>query len=868
MLTLSCAAAAEEAVRRVEVDAGVHVPVLTKAPELLEFVKAVHPPEALAKGLTADVTLSVTIGADGAVTEARVTTPAGEGFDEAAIAAVRAFRFSPAEVDGAPAPVTIEYTYHFTQEAPVPPPDEPPPPLEQATLKGELIARGSRTRVPSATVRCGEAADAAEATSDEEGRFELKVPPGECLVKVVASDFQLFETSELLAAGESTEVVYHLLPKAIGYETVVRGKREKKEVVRRTLERRELQRVPGSFGDPVRVLQNFPGVARAPFVLGTLIVRGASPAQTLTFLDGVKVPILYHFGGGPSVVNSEFLDRIDFFPGGFGAHYGRAVGGIVDVGTRRGASDTYHGSVKVDLQDTSVFFEAPLAPGVSIAGAARRSYIDGLLPLVMPKSPDGGSLLVVPVYWDYQVRLDLGGRRGEVARDGNSTYSVMAFGSDDVMKVVASGVGTSVDVSVDLHTVFHRVVGSWNYRKGNVTFQFTPYVGYDLASISLGEISARLNEWEVGLREDLQVEVNPHVTVRAGVDLLFDHLDGAAEIPMLGGTQYVAFPGSDPQTESQKIEQLIDAFDGAAFVEADLKAGPLTLTPGFRASHAFLIGETRYSLEPRLWVRYALREGTMLKGSAGLYQQAPNVVYLEPSPFGNPGLGHEKAFQASVGFEQKLTDSINVDITGYYNRRYENVVSTNKVVVNDDGSRTALNYVNEGLGRAFGLEVMLRHEVTRDFFGWISYTLNRAESSRVGQSSYYLNQYDQTHILTLVGSYRLPLGFEVGARFRYVSGNPSTPLEHRYDLYNADTDSFGTSRGPYFSSRLQPFQQLDLRVDRTWLFNSWTLGAYVDVQNVYNAQNVEATFTDYRRRQEFTVPGIPILPIVGVKGSF
>ena len=35
--------------------------------------------------------------------------------------------------------------------------------------------------------------------------------------------------------------------------------------------------------------------------------------------------------------------------------------------------------------------------------------------------------------------------------------------------------------------------------------------------------------------------------------------------------------------------------------------------------------------------------------------------------------------------------------------------------------------------------------------------------------------FDQTHILTILGSYRLGHGWEFGARFRLVSGNLVTP---------------------------------------------------------------------------------------------
>ena len=44
-----------------------------------------------------------------------------------------------------------------------------------------------------------------------------------------------------------------------------------------------------------------PGVARAPFGLGLLVVRGANPSDTGVFIGGEPIPVLYHFLAGPSV---------------------------------------------------------------------------------------------------------------------------------------------------------------------------------------------------------------------------------------------------------------------------------------------------------------------------------------------------------------------------------------------------------------------------------------------------------------------------------------------------------------------------------------------------------------------------------------
>src|SRR6202158_6299925 len=526
-------AAYEGDARREVGDGGTTQPVLTKPPVLEKFIPAHYPPSAEQRGLTAVVHMLVTIAADGSVSDAAVVRPVGDGFDEAALDAVRQFRFSPGEVDGAPAPVQVEYLYHFTLEAHR---EEPPPlPRAQGLLRGQLISRGSRARVPGASVHCANAPKQ-EAISDEDGRFELIVPPGECEIKVLANGFDPYQGRETLAADETREVTYHLVPRSSGYETVVR--RERVEVARHTLERAEIQRIPGSFGDPIRVLQNLPGVARAPYVAGQLIVRGATPSETNTQMDGISIPILYHLGGGPSVVNPEFLDRVDFYPGGFGARYGRVIGGIVDVSPRKGATDTLHGVIKLDPLDSSAFLETPIGKNASVAGAIRRSYLDLLLPLFLSRDPNGGTLLVVPRYWDYKGRLDVGSLRPSDPRFGASSFYVMAFGANDLLRVVATGGGRNRDVSLDARTLFHRIKGDWTYRKANFSSVFAPYVGYDSDNGTFGTAFAfQADVSRIGAREDLKVEWARWVTLRGGGDLLFSHLSGSVEGALLSGIQ-------------------------------------------------------------------------------------------------------------------------------------------------------------------------------------------------------------------------------------------------------------------------------------------------------------------------------------------
>ena len=97
------------------------------------------------------------------------------------------------------------------------------------------------------------------------------------------------------------------------------------------------------------------------------------------------MPILYHFLGGPSVLTPSLMDKIDFYPGGFGVHYGRATAGVLDVTTKTDAATQLHGNADINLLDASGSIEGPLGGGVTGALAARHSYIDQWLPLVIPK---------------------------------------------------------------------------------------------------------------------------------------------------------------------------------------------------------------------------------------------------------------------------------------------------------------------------------------------------------------------------------------------------------------------------------------------------------------------------------------------------
>src|SRR5262249_47451479 len=179
------------------------------------------------------------------------------------------------------------------------------------------------------------------------------------------------------------------------------------EIWRTTVSREESQHVPGAQGDPLKVVEDLPGVARtSPIGGGFLVIRGSKPGDSLVYLDGEPIPLLFHFGAISSTINPDLLEAIDYIPGNFSTRYGDLNGGLVDVRTRK-LREELHGYANLNLLEASALLESavPGVPGLSVALAGRRSYIDYIIRAAVSGNEDF-SLTVAPRYYDAQLRVD------------------------------------------------------------------------------------------------------------------------------------------------------------------------------------------------------------------------------------------------------------------------------------------------------------------------------------------------------------------------------------------------------------------------------------------------------------------------------
>ncbi|OIP44047.1 MAG: hypothetical protein AUK47_01665 [Deltaproteobacteria bacterium CG2_30_63_29] len=854
-------------------------------PELVAQTSAVYPAEALAERLEGVVSAAVFIDADGKVVNVEVLSggPEGYGFDAAAIAAIETYVFLPALNDGRPIPSRIQIDLPFSPPTRVPiepeviessilpdeqvPVEESEPEPPALSLQGLILERGTRSPLAGVLVSVEREGELFESYTNDDGRFELRgLTTGEWKVTIEETEFAPFETEEQAADGEVVEATYFLertyydaygTDGASVYET--RERKARKEVTRRTLEVSEIQKIPGNSGDALKVVQNLPGVARSTFNSGAVVVRGSAPQDTEVQLDGSPIPLLYHFGGLTSVINSDILSSIDFYPGNFSARYGRAMGGILDVKTRAPRKDRFSGYVDVDIIDISALLEGPITQDLSFQLSARRSYFDTILPLVLPDDA-GLDLTVAPRYWDYQGRINW-------KPAPHHELEAFSYGSDDVLEFLLDEPQPENPIvrgNIEAGTSFHRGQVTYTYRGDRVTNRFSTNFGNTLLEFALGD-TARfvLDILQHSTREELTYEVSDRLTLLAGMDILFGSAKVQARLPEMPREGEFAGGFESRRFVTLDVESFF--YYPAYFMEAQLQlTQELSMVLGGRLDYDLLT--KRFNGDLRSSLRFEVDEHWALKAGVGSFSQPPQPQETIEE-FGNPDLQWQTAYHYSLGGELRLPfyEPALIDVTGFYKNMSNLITDTTDVVVRE-GKAVPEVFSNDGLGEVYGIELLARHELANNFFGWVAYTFSKGlRKDGIGEP-WNPFEFDQTHILTVIGSIKLPDQWQVGGRFRYVTGRPYTPRDG--SVFDADADDYTPVPGPTMSSRIEAFHQLDLRVDKSWVFDLWILSAYIDVQGVYYHANPEAVQYNYDSTQSTYVRGLPILPSFGIKGEF
>ncbi|MBX3225869.1 MAG: TonB-dependent receptor [Labilithrix sp.] len=834
---------------------------LTKPPRLVQLAEAANPEKR-----AAEVVLRITIGATGRVEAAEVVESAGPVLDAAALAAIRDSVFEPAEIDGKPSPIKLLFRYAFTiaEEAPT-----------TATFEGIVRDRATRKPIGGVEIEVG----GLSASTDDSGHFSLTgVAPGKQAITLSGAGLTALRTEETFEAGKKLEAVYDVAaPAAAGdaagdgddLEIVVTAPALEKHVVATEVTAEEGRRLPGTQGDVLKVIESMPGVARAQVGSGALVVWGAAPEDTRVYVDGVRVPRLYHGGGLRSVVATDLVESVELAPGGYGAAFGRGLGGLVTVRTRRLTEPRLHASAGVDLLDASAALRAPIGERLHVAIAARRSHLDAVLNPIT--GGDAKDFFPIPRYEDAQARVAY-----EVAKDERVEVTWL-HSSDDVERVA-----TSTDPllrKLDRRVLaFERVYARWERGGASVV----PWFGLDRARREdrFGEVPAfsRQDTTLYGLRASYRGSIAKDVSVAVGLDAEVDDArltrSGSITTPPREGDLRVFGQAPADRVNADRWKVVTAGIAPYSEFDIGLFGGRVHVAPGLRFDPYFVsvsrktpaVGDTPglgafrqgAALEPRLAVRWQAEPRLLLRAAYGRYHQLPAAEDLS-SVFGNPALPAAGGDHFVLGGAFKVFPKTALETTSFL------TLSSDLSMRNPAAAPLlAEALLPVGDGRAYGVQTLLRQELSRRVAGWVSYAVTRSERRDTPAGAWRPSDYDQTHVLSAVGRVELGKGWEVGARARWSSGFARTRVGAA--IYDARRDVYAPLFDPKNRDRLPAFFQLDLRGSKRWTLGAaGALEAYLEVQNVTNRENPEEVVysSSYRRRAYVT--GLPLLPVAGLR---
>jgi hypothetical protein len=729
---------------------------------------AVMPPRPLATSVIypegasgdASVVLELTIEQDGTV--GVVGNAEGpEPFAEAARRAAASWKFAPAERDGKPVRARIRFETRFVGEhllSPQEPPAGQPPAPEPSESDGTAPA-----------------------------------PP-------------------VPARGTAQE------PEPT-YSVTVRGQRAAPGGV--TLSRTEARLLPGAFGDPFRAVSALPGVTPVVSLVPLFFLRGAPPGNVGYFIDGIRVPVLFHALAGPPVIAPALIDRVEVYPSGAPARYGRYAGGIIAADSAP-SGEALHAEGALTVLDLSGVASTPLDDGrAHVTAAGRLSYTQ--LTVSKLTNLDVG-------YWDYQVHASYDLTPSDVI--GVFAFGALDFAGDKSGSGVLSNNAPEVGT-----TQFHRIDLRYDHVfSANTRLRVATTLGYDRSALSGGTLSDK----SVAARMELQHRLGTSDLLRVGADVGVDgytlQLDPDPTLNFRDAT--FLFPS--------RTELVTGAY--AEFELHPLKS--IIVRPGLRTDIWNSQGLTAVGVDPRIGASFQVSRTVKLIHSIGLAHQTPNYLPNVPGvQIGGLRGGLQKSLQHSAGVEVALPQDVTTSITLFQQDFFDlsdPLGFSRQATFNADVASL------RGTGYAFGAELMIKRPLTRRLGGILSYTLSRSVRSHQDITS--VSAFDHTHVGSLALGYDLGKRFVIGARGLLVSGVPTSRI---------------TANGPVFDGDRAPWYfRLDLRVEKRWhLGEKGYWGVLAEVQNALASKEIISRTCSVIRCTEAGV-GPLVLPNVGLEAGF
>lgn len=722
----------------------------------------------------------------------------------------------------------------------------------QGDLSGSVKDAKTGETIPGATVQILETT--LGAITDNNGFFTIKNIPAKTYS--VQASFVGYETvikyNVVIKSGGIPDLNFELKEAVseLGEVVVTANPFEKIEETPLSIQRlsaEEIATYPGGNNDIAKVVQSLPGVSGSiGGFRNDVIIRGGAPNENVYYLDGIEIPNINHFAtqgsaGGPvGLLNVSFFEGVTLATSAFGAQYDNVLSGVLQFDQRNGNNRDLKTNVRIGSSETALTFEGPLfkkdkeASKTSFIVSARRSYLQLIFELI--------GLPILPDYWDYQYKI---------------THKF-----DEYNELIITGVGSIDDFRVNELDEFdaerqatqdqvpiikqksNTIGASWKSR-------FKDGTGFTRLTLSNNILSNDFRRFTDNLNQTGLFFKNESTEMET--KLRFNYTKFLSNWTISGGSSFQNVDYSNATLDNVnnfQFDNSINFFRYGLFGQANrtFNDDRMSLSVGLRFDGNTFTEDGNNifeTLSPRISGSYTFDEARKwsLNASLGRYYKIPPYTILgftaNNGEFANQNAKYIRSDHAVLGLEYLVTPSARFTLEGFYKKYDDYPVSiTDGVSLANLGADFSVlgnePIASVGLGRTYGLEFLYQKKFTNNYYAILAYTWYRSEYTAFDPEVYLPSSWDSRHLLTFTGGYKWGKNWELSARTRYLGTTPFAPVDEVATL--ASYPSIITDYSRIGEQRLDAFSQTDLRIDKKWNFEKWTLDIFLEIQNFFSQQ--------------------------------
>ena len=739
------------------------------------------------------------------------------------------------------------------------------------SLKGTVTEYGVKTPLIGVNVSINSLKIGA--VTDLNGKFEItNIPVGTYIVSFQYLGYKSYNQTDLvIRSGRKVNLNIELHEDLYSADIVEVSssyfkKSEDKQVSSVSFSSEELRRAPGSGGEISRVLSVMPSITSLGESSQDIMVRGGSALENGFYIDNIPVPALNHFQGldgtsnGPTgIINSDLIENVDFYTGGFNSSFGDKMSSIVDIKYREANRDAFDTQLDFNIIGFGGNIEGPISKNGSFIVSGRRSYLD-----IIADQIDEGS--GAPSYSDFQTKF---------------VYDI-----SDADKLVLLGIIGSSQVDQKIDKVIENEeneVGYIDNSQNTIGLNWMRSFSTQFFmnnSISYSTFDSRLRAHYSGLDN---IHQKNELRAKFNLDNSFFHFRNKSFYELNASNKFEF--GFEYKLEKSNYSYLIKERTNYANevspelnIDTELSGAKSSLFFSYIAklnqSIAATIGlradQNSYNedlyLSPRLTVNYRLNADISANFSYGTYYQTIPNYYLSQNN-NNKSLKDTKSTHYIFGLDYILTEDSKLTLE-LYHKEYENApigLGNNPAYLFDQkGGFPVGKLTDQGEARSSGLELVYQKKLTDNFYSTISssYFISRYKD----QNEVWRNRaFDSRFTFNAIAGYKLNKKWEFSFRWQYQGGLPTTPVDIAESRRTGET-VLNTAK--LNENRLDANHSLYLRVDRRYQFDRSNLIFYLSIWNTYGNNNVLAKYWNPVKSKVDEHTSLGMLPILGIEYEF